>query len=131
MWRDPFPKPSYLFALVAGQLACVEVRAQGVQVRHDAQRHTQPQRMVTREASSCRTAPTWPPTTAGPAANVLRLRHTAARVGDWYPPPPPTPQAQHATHSGRAIQLRVWAAPEEIEARRADFALATLQRAMR
>ncbi len=23
-WEDPFPKPSYLFALVAGQLACVE-----------------------------------------------------------------------------------------------------------
>jgi len=23
-WRDPFPKPSYLFALVAGDLACVE-----------------------------------------------------------------------------------------------------------
>ncbi|MGD9844139.1 MAG: aminopeptidase N [Variibacter sp.] len=24
VWHDPFPKPSYLFALVAGQLACVE-----------------------------------------------------------------------------------------------------------
>jgi len=23
-WRDPFPKPSYLFALVAGDLACIE-----------------------------------------------------------------------------------------------------------
>jgi aminopeptidase N len=23
-WEDPFPKPSYLFALVAGNLACVE-----------------------------------------------------------------------------------------------------------
>ena len=23
-WEDPFPKPSYLFALVAGQLACIE-----------------------------------------------------------------------------------------------------------
>ncbi len=26
LWRDPFPKPSYLFALVAGDLACVEDR---------------------------------------------------------------------------------------------------------
>jgi aminopeptidase N len=25
-WRDPFPKPSYLFAMVAGDLACVEDR---------------------------------------------------------------------------------------------------------
>lgn len=25
MWVDPHPKPSYLFALVAGQLSCVEV----------------------------------------------------------------------------------------------------------
>ncbi|TLP44798.1 aminopeptidase N [Cohaesibacter sp. CAU 1516] len=24
LWRDPFPKPSYLFAMVAGDLACVE-----------------------------------------------------------------------------------------------------------
>src|SRR5262245_27486518 len=24
IWRDPFPKPSYLFALVGGNLACVE-----------------------------------------------------------------------------------------------------------
>ena len=24
VWDDPFPKPSYLFALVAGDLACVE-----------------------------------------------------------------------------------------------------------
>ena len=26
VWEDPFPKPSYLFALVAGDLACVEDR---------------------------------------------------------------------------------------------------------
>ena len=26
VWHDPFPKPSYLFALVGGQLACVEDR---------------------------------------------------------------------------------------------------------
>ncbi|MGH6618860.1 MAG: aminopeptidase N, partial [Alphaproteobacteria bacterium] len=26
VWRDPFPKPSYLFALVAGDLACAEDR---------------------------------------------------------------------------------------------------------
>jgi len=26
VWRDPFPKPSYLFALVGGKLACVEDR---------------------------------------------------------------------------------------------------------
>jgi aminopeptidase N len=26
MWRDPFPKPSYLFALVGGKLGCVEDR---------------------------------------------------------------------------------------------------------
>ena len=26
VWRDPFPKPSYLFALVGGDLACVEDR---------------------------------------------------------------------------------------------------------
>src|SRR5918912_2363594 len=26
VWRDPFPKPCYLFALVAGDLACVEDR---------------------------------------------------------------------------------------------------------
>ncbi len=24
IWHDPFPKPSYLFALVAGRLACIE-----------------------------------------------------------------------------------------------------------
>src|SRR5213082_2988058 len=24
MWHDPFPKPSYLFAMVGGNLACVE-----------------------------------------------------------------------------------------------------------
>lgn len=24
LWQDPFPKPSYLFALVAGQLSCIE-----------------------------------------------------------------------------------------------------------
>ena len=24
VWHDPFPKPSYLFALVGGDLACVE-----------------------------------------------------------------------------------------------------------
>lgn len=44
---------------------------------------------------------------------------------------PPAPQATHVTRSGRAIQLRVWAAAEEIAARRADFALASLQHAMR
>ena len=35
-WEDPFPKPSYLFALVAGALACVEdafVTASGREVR--------------------------------------------------------------------------------------------------
>jgi len=26
VWQDPFPKPAYLFALVAGKLACVEDR---------------------------------------------------------------------------------------------------------
>src|SRR5215467_3009991 len=26
VWHDPFPKPSYLFALVGGELACVEDR---------------------------------------------------------------------------------------------------------
>src|SRR6266508_2625272 len=26
VWHDPFPKPSYLFALVGGDLACVEDR---------------------------------------------------------------------------------------------------------
>src|SRR5262249_58226278 len=26
VWHDPFPKPSYLFALVGGKLACVEDR---------------------------------------------------------------------------------------------------------
>lgn len=29
VWEDPHPKPSYLFALVAGQLSCVEVRRSG------------------------------------------------------------------------------------------------------
>src|SRR5699024_6584067 len=35
-WEDPFPKPSYLFALVAGDLACHEdriVTASGREVR--------------------------------------------------------------------------------------------------
>lgn len=41
------------------------------------------------------------------------------------------PQSQHTTRSGRTIQLRVWAAREEIDARRADWALACLQAAMR
>ncbi|KAI7837638.1 hypothetical protein COHA_008560 [Chlorella ohadii] len=62
-WVDPVPKPSYLFCLVAGQLASLEGR--------------------------------------------------------------------HVTQSGRTIQLRVWADREEIEARRADWALACLQAAMR
>ena len=26
VWHDPFPKPSYLFAMVGGNLACVEDR---------------------------------------------------------------------------------------------------------
>lgn len=63
VWEDAQPKPCYLFALVAGQLACVE--------------------------------------------------------------------GSHCAGSGRTIALRVWAAPEEVEAGRADFALRSLQAAMR
>ena len=33
-WRDPFPKPSYLFALVAGDLACFEDRFTTASGRH-------------------------------------------------------------------------------------------------
>jgi aminopeptidase N len=40
-------------------------------------------------------------------------------------------EGRHVTRSGRTIQLRVWAAKEEIEAHRADWALACLQAAMR
>ena len=39
-------------------------------------------------------------------------------------------QDTHLTGSGRAILLRVWAAAEEIEQGRADFALGALQHAM-
>lgn len=38
VWEDPFPKPSYLFALVAGDLACVEDRFRTVSGRDVALR---------------------------------------------------------------------------------------------
>ncbi|WP_417815578.1 aminopeptidase N [Thalassospira alkalitolerans] len=38
VWEDPFPKPSYLFALVAGDLACVEDRFKTVSGRDVALR---------------------------------------------------------------------------------------------
>ncbi len=38
IWEDPFPKPSYLFALVAGDLACVEDRFKTVSGRDVALR---------------------------------------------------------------------------------------------
>jgi len=41
-WQDPFPKPSYLFALVAGDLACIEGKFSTVSGRHvDLQIYTE------------------------------------------------------------------------------------------
>lgn len=93
-WVDPVPKPSYLFCLVAGQLASLEVRCRlfdplacFLSVMFNCRRFHMdwlPALLVC-PFVVCALPPSLlvskPPVSAGPARDAVRAHHSAACVG--------------------------------------------------
>lgn len=126
-WVDPVPKPSYLFCLVAGQLASLEVNGLCVSCCTRAELTSFSFSCASAAASAGRLCAAKGTSTA----SFFTHAHASAVAQTACCTTSAPPQSQHTTRSGRTIQLRVWAAREEVDARRADWALACLQAAMR